>query len=80
MIESGENLDHITAKTVIWAGGITASSHGQTLAGRTKEYFDTTPWAHDWNPRFNIAPTQPVPVIRQHPKESVSSPRPLRSA
>lgn len=25
----------------------------------------------DWNPRFNIAPTQPVPVVRQHPKEPV---------
>ena len=35
-----------------------------------EEYFDTTPWEEDWNPRFNIAPTQPVPVIRQHPKES----------
>jgi putative SOS response-associated peptidase YedK len=23
----------------------------------------------DWVPRYNIAPTQPVPVIRQHPKE-----------
>jgi putative SOS response-associated peptidase YedK len=23
----------------------------------------------EWNPRYNIAPTQPVPVIRQHPKE-----------
>ena len=34
-----------------------------------EEYFDTTPWEEDWNPRFNIAPTQPVPVIRQHPKE-----------
>jgi putative SOS response-associated peptidase YedK len=36
-----------------------------------EEYFDTTPWEEDWNPRFNIAPTQPVPVIRQHPKEAV---------
>src|SRR5215469_14952667 len=36
-----------------------------------EEYFDTTPWEGDWNPRFNIAPTQPVPVIRQHPKEAV---------
>ncbi len=36
-----------------------------------EEYFDTTPWEHDWNPRFNIAPTQPVPVIRQHPKEPI---------
>ena len=25
----------------------------------------------DWNPRYNIAPTQPVPVIRQNPKEPV---------
>jgi putative SOS response-associated peptidase YedK len=32
------------------------------------EYFD----AHgddDWTPRYNIAPTQPVAIIRQHPKE-----------
>jgi putative SOS response-associated peptidase YedK len=25
----------------------------------------------DWNPRYNIAPTQPVPVIRQNPEEPV---------
>jgi len=36
MIESAENLDHITARTVIWAGAITASSLGQILARRTK--------------------------------------------
>jgi len=36
-----------------------------------EEYFDSTPWEEDWNPRFNIAPTQPIPVIRQHPKEAV---------
>jgi putative SOS response-associated peptidase YedK len=34
-----------------------------------EEYFDTSDWQDDWNPRYNIAPTQPVPVIRQHPKE-----------
>ena len=34
-IESGENLDRIAAKTVIWAGGIAASSLGQILARRT---------------------------------------------
>jgi putative SOS response-associated peptidase YedK len=28
-------------------------------------------WQDDWSPRYNIAPTQPVPVIRQHPKEPV---------
>ena len=36
-----------------------------------EEYFDTAPWDDDWNPRYNIAPTQMVPVIRQHPKEPV---------
>ena len=25
----------------------------------------------DWTPRYNIAPTQPIPVIRQNPKEPV---------
>jgi putative SOS response-associated peptidase YedK len=36
-----------------------------------EEYFGTADWQDDWNPRYNIAPTQPVPVIRQHPKEPV---------
>jgi putative SOS response-associated peptidase YedK len=36
-----------------------------------EEYFDTSPWDDDWSPRYNIAPTQPVPVIRQHPREPV---------
>jgi putative SOS response-associated peptidase YedK len=31
------------------------------------EYFGTDSGDSDWNPRYNIAPTQPVPVIRQHP-------------
>jgi len=34
-----------------------------------EEHFDCDSWDYDWNPRFNIAPTQPVPVIRQRPKE-----------
>jgi putative SOS response-associated peptidase YedK len=34
-----------------------------------EEYFDVSSDSEDWNPRFNIAPTQPVPVVRQHPKE-----------
>ena len=36
-----------------------------------EEHFETAPWDDDWTPRYNIAPTQPVPVIRQHPKEPV---------
>jgi putative SOS response-associated peptidase YedK len=34
-----------------------------------EEYFDAADWQDDWTPRYNIAPTQPVPVVRQHPKE-----------
>ena len=34
------------------------------------EHFDATPFDDDWIPRYNIAPTQPVPVIRQHPKKT----------
>jgi putative SOS response-associated peptidase YedK len=33
------------------------------------EHFDAVSDAEDWTPRYNIAPTQPVPVIRQHPTE-----------
>jgi len=39
-IESAEKPDHIAAKTVIWAGGITASSLGQILAHRTNAETD----------------------------------------
>jgi putative SOS response-associated peptidase YedK len=35
------------------------------------EHFDSIPGIEDWNPRYNIAPTQPVPVIRQDPKKPV---------
>jgi putative SOS response-associated peptidase YedK len=34
-----------------------------------EEQFGAEPWADDWTPRYNIAPTQPVPVLRQHPQE-----------
>jgi putative SOS response-associated peptidase YedK len=36
-----------------------------------EEQFATSPWEDDWEPRYNIAPTQPVPVIRQDLKEPV---------
>ena len=36
-----------------------------------EEYFETAPWDEDWDPRFNIAPTQHVPVVRQYPKEPI---------
>ena len=34
-----------------------------------EEHFDVVSGEEDWSPRYNIAPTQLVPVIRQHPKE-----------
>ena len=34
-----------------------------------EEHFDVVSGEEDWAPRYNIAPTQSVPVIRQHPKE-----------
>jgi putative SOS response-associated peptidase YedK len=36
-----------------------------------EEYFDAVSDVQDWAPRYNIAPTQPIPVIRQNPKEPV---------
>jgi putative SOS response-associated peptidase YedK len=36
-----------------------------------EEYFGTVSGEDDWNPRYNIAPTQPVPIISQNPKEPV---------
>jgi putative SOS response-associated peptidase YedK len=33
-----------------------------------EEHFDSVSGEEDWSPRYNIAPTQPVPIIRQHPK------------
>ncbi|MFY9702513.1 MAG: SOS response-associated peptidase [Terriglobales bacterium] len=36
-----------------------------------EEYFDCRSDEPDWDPRYNIAPTQPIPVIRQNPKEPV---------
>src|ERR1700674_1117492 len=36
-----------------------------------EEYFDGVSNEPDWSPRYNIAPTQPVAVIRQNPKEPV---------
>jgi len=36
-----------------------------------EDHFDTAPWDEEWSPRYNIAPTQQVPVVRQHPKEPI---------
>ncbi len=55
-----------------------AICHNCSMCGRYRlsrrkqlvaEYFDAVPGEDEWNPRYNIAPTRPVPIIRQHPKE-----------
>jgi len=33
-----------------------------------EEHFGSVSREEDWSPRYNIAPTQPIPVIRQNPK------------
>jgi hypothetical protein len=45
-----------------------------TLAEKevVEEYLDCVSHEQDWNPRYDIAPSLPVPVIRQHPKELAS--------
>jgi putative SOS response-associated peptidase YedK len=35
------------------------------------EYFDISSGDQQWKPRYNIATTQPVPVIRRNPKELI---------
>lgn len=36
-----------------------------------EEHFDSVSGEEDWSPRYNVAPTQPVPIVRQNPKEPV---------
>jgi putative SOS response-associated peptidase YedK len=36
-----------------------------------EEYFASVSGEDEWTPRYNVAPTQPVPIIRQNPKEPV---------
>jgi hypothetical protein len=54
--------------------------HNLRMCGRYKlsrrkqvveEYFDAVSSEEDWSPRFNIAPTEPIAVIRQNPKEPI---------
>jgi putative SOS response-associated peptidase YedK len=48
---------------------------GRYRLSRTKQiveaHFSSVSGEEDWNPRYNIAPTQLVPVIRQNPKQPI---------
>ena len=50
--------------TVLMCGRYRLSRRKQVL----EEHFDAPSDEVDWNPRFNIAPTQLVPVVRQNPR------------
>src|SRR5256885_929916 len=36
-----------------------------------EEHFDAVSGEEDWIPRYNVAPTQHVPVVRQNPKKPI---------
>jgi putative SOS response-associated peptidase YedK len=48
---------------------------GRYRLSRTKQiveaHFSSASAEEDWNPRYNIAPAQLVPVIRQNPKQPI---------
>jgi hypothetical protein len=66
---------HIVCPSAPNNGEYNRSMCGRYRLSRRKqlveEYFDCTSDETDWNPRFNIAPTQPIPVIRQNPKTPI---------
>jgi NADH:ubiquinone reductase (H+-translocating) len=54
----GEATEHLAAKTVLWAGGVTANEFGRKLAERTKA-------ETDWSGRIKVNPDLTVP---NHPE------------
>src|ERR1019366_4456718 len=59
---------------------VVAICHNLPMCGRYRlsrrkqiieDHFDSVSGEEDWSPRYNIVPTQPIPVIRQNPKEPV---------
>lgn len=72
------NEPNIFAICSLLANILIRSCHNLHMCGRyrlsrrkqlVEEYFDAVPGEEEWTPRYNIAPTQPVPIIRQNPKE-----------
>jgi putative SOS response-associated peptidase YedK len=77
-----EALKRITPRA-LWRSSVRAACRtcdNQRMCGRYRlsrrkqileEHFDSVSGEEDWSPRYNIAPTQPVPVIRQNPRQAV---------
>jgi hypothetical protein len=53
---------------------------GRYRLSRRKQNVEEHSGDEDWKPRYNIAPTQPVPIIRQHPMEMTLNSRQIREA
>lgn len=55
---------------IVQESAILSSVCGRYRLSRRKqiieEHFDAAPLDVGWSPRYNIAPTQPVPLVRQH--------------
>lgn len=43
-------------------------SHRKQLV---EEYFDSVSGEEEWSPRYNVAPIQPVPIVRQNPTQPI---------
>jgi putative SOS response-associated peptidase YedK len=54
---------HVRCDNQVMCGRYRLSRRKQLV----EEYFDTVSDEPEWAPRYNIAPTQPIPVIRQNP-------------
>jgi hypothetical protein len=54
-------------------GAVSATNISRLLCRKQllEGHFDSVAQIEDWNPRYNIAPTQRVPVVRQNAKKPV---------
>ena len=64
----------MSGSTAAWSrSAIISCMCGRYRLSRRKQiiegHFDSVSGEEDWSPRYNVAPTQPVPIIRQNPKE-----------
>ena len=53
----------MTCHNCVMCGRYRLSRRKQIIA----EHFDAVSCEEEWSPRYNIAPSQPIPVIRQTP-------------
>ena len=68
MLERAERQSDLRSAIISFmCGRYRLSRRKQIIA----EHFETADWQDDWSPRYNIAPTQTVAVVRQHPKEPI---------